>query len=352
MVASGVEGANRRLLLKTAVLAGVASATGSAAAQTARQPEGWRLTFRPRVLKIIDLPREQTEAWIVMAVVEAPVDVQVRINGLEVSYFAGESLVKTERHTGASAEAMALRGAPPRGDVYRPLGLRLLCRERASLAIDRMRCVVSLEGIGDVSGETAITTYAQRTELIFPFRGPGIVTQGNFANGGHRNASGGFAIDAMALAENYAPQRAAAFAVNTDLAGYGHPLIAPAAGIIVTARGDRPDQPVPGESNPDFHVPELRGAGDPGNHIVIDHGNGEFSLVAHMMAGSLVVAEGQRAERGQQIGRLGNSGDSFAPHVHYHLQEGANIQTSTGLPCRFSNVNRDRFDRGEFFLAT
>ena len=75
-------------------------------------------------------------------------------------------------------------------------------------------------------------------------------------------------------------------------------------------------------------------------------------MVAHFMAGSLAVREGERVAQGQRIGRLGNSGDSFAPHVHYQLQDGAAWQSASGLPCRFANVQSQRLDRGEFFTAS
>lgn len=109
---------------------------------------------------------------------------------------------------------------------------------------------------------------------------------------------------------------------------------------------------MPGENNEDFHLPEFRGSGDPGNHLVIDHGNGEFSLVAHLMAGSLAVREGERVALGQRIGRLGNSGDGFAPHVHHQLQDAASWQSASGLPCRNRNLASQRLDRGEFFTAS
>ena len=68
--------------------------------------------------------------------------------------------------------------------------------------------------------------------------------------------------------------------------------------------------------------------------------------------GRVVVREGQRVTQGQLIGRLGNSGDSFAPHVHHQLQDGPSWQSASGLPCRYSNITNQRLDRGEFFTAS
>lgn len=315
---------------------------------------GLRLITRPqRVFKIADLPRERTEAWFVFAIAESAAEVQADLARLTLTYSSGGTDVSRVEYWGEALNAMTVRGLPAPQGTFWPFGLRLIARQPAAANIDRMRVSVSFSGATPpLEGDIAVGTYTQRTDLIFPFRGNGIVTQGFAANGGHRNGSGQFAIDAMALSENYAPQKTEAFAVNTDVVGFGHELVAPGAGVVVIARGDRPDQPVPGESNEEFHLPEFRGAGDPGNHVIIDHGNGEFSKIGHLMAGSLAVREGARVTQGQRIGALGNSGDSFAPHVHHQLQDGANWQSASALPCRYTNISNQRLDRGEYFRAT
>lgn len=317
-------------------------------------PGGLRLVTRPqRVFKIADLPRERTEAWFVFAIAESAAEAQLEPARLSITYFSNGADVSRVEYWGEALNAMIVRGLPAPEGVFWPFGVRLISRQPAAANVDRMHVAIAFNGATPpLEGDIAIATYTQRTDLIFPFRGNGIVTQGGAANGGHRNGSGQFAVDAMGLGENYAPQSSAAFAVNTDVIGFGRELIAPGAGVIAIARGDRPDQPVPGESNEDFHLPEFRGAGDPGNHVIIDHGNGEFSIIAHLKAGSLAVREGAHVTQGQRLGALGNSGDSFAPHVHYQLQDGANWQSASGLPCHFTNVSNQRLDRGEYFRAT
>lgn len=54
-----------------------------------------------------------------------------------------------------------------------------------------------------------------------------------------------------------------------------------------------------------------------GTRIVIDHGNGYETVYAHLS--DLLVRSGQRVSRGDVIGRTGNSGTSFAPHLHYEV---------------------------------
>jgi murein DD-endopeptidase MepM/ murein hydrolase activator NlpD len=75
-----------------------------------------------------------------------------------------------------------------------------------------------------------------------------------------------------------------------------------------------------------------------GNVIVIDHGNGEFSFLAHLNQGSVRVSKGDEVKKGQVIGLLGNSGNSNAPHLHYHLMAGSELFRCDGLPVRFENV--------------
>ncbi len=54
-----------------------------------------------------------------------------------------------------------------------------------------------------------------------------------------------------------------------------------------------------------------------GKYIEIDHGFGFVTRYAHM--NEFKVRKGQRIKRGDQIGTVGNTGSSTAPHVHYEV---------------------------------
>lgn len=54
-----------------------------------------------------------------------------------------------------------------------------------------------------------------------------------------------------------------------------------------------------------------------GNTIIIDHGDGIRSLYAHCSI--LLVSEGQYVQAGQAIARVGNTGRSFGPHLHWEV---------------------------------
>ncbi len=55
-----------------------------------------------------------------------------------------------------------------------------------------------------------------------------------------------------------------------------------------------------------------------GNWVVIDHGNGIVTKYMHHSA--LAVSAGQTVVKGQQIGYVGNTGDSFGAHLHFQVE--------------------------------
>ena len=54
-----------------------------------------------------------------------------------------------------------------------------------------------------------------------------------------------------------------------------------------------------------------------GNCVMIDHGNGVSTLYAHMSA--LNVSEGDSVYQGDMIGRVGSTGNSTGPHLHFEI---------------------------------
>lgn len=52
-----------------------------------------------------------------------------------------------------------------------------------------------------------------------------------------------------------------------------------------------------------------------GNFVKIDHGNGAFTLYAHL--DRVYVTNGQKVSKGQEIGYMGNTGNSYGAHLHF-----------------------------------
>jgi len=69
-----------------------------------------------------------------------------------------------------------------------------------------------------------------------------------------------------------------------------------------------------------------------GNQVVVRIRPGVFATYVHLQPGSIEVGVGAQVRTGQRLGRLGNSGNSTAPHLHFGLSDGPDILTSNSLP--------------------
>jgi hypothetical protein len=113
-----------------------------------------------------------------------------------------------------------------------------------------------------------------------------------------------------------------------DYADYGVDVLAVADGTVVSTLNSLEDQK-PG-TLPDPHTINMQNVD--GNHIVIDLGDGVYAFYAHLQKGSVMVKPGDRVKRGQVLAKLGNTGNTSAPHLHFHLMEGASVLCSNGIP--------------------
>jgi murein DD-endopeptidase MepM/ murein hydrolase activator NlpD len=122
--------------------------------------------------------------------------------------------------------------------------------------------------------------------------------------------------------------------VNGDLhnvhnyAAYGADVIAVADGTVVEILNTLEDQK-PGVL-PDPSTINIQNVD--GNHIVLKLGEGLFAFYAHLEKNSITVAPGDHVKRGQLLAKLGNTGNTSGPHLHFHLMDGPSVLGSSGLP--------------------
>ena len=125
--------------------------------------------------------------------------------------------------------------------------------------------------------------------------------------------------------------------------GYGKAIYAPGPGVVLAMANDIAENWFEDVKATRIGYPKLPAGKDPkdiGNFVLIDHQNGEYSLLIHMKPGSTKVKAGDRVRPGQQIGQIGFAGDSIFPHLHYCLMDGPQVFKAWGLPAYFQNFHR------------
>ena len=117
----------------------------------------------------------------------------------------------------------------------------------------------------------------------------------------------------------------------SNYAFFGQEIYSVAGGTVVATANDRPEQ-APGKLPEGISLQMALG-----NYVVVDIGEGRFAFYAHMQPGSLRVKSGDKVRTGQVLGLLGNSGNTDAPHLHFHVMDGASPLLSNGLPYAFTS---------------
>ena len=201
-----------------------------------------------------------------------------------------------------------------------------------------------------VEVRVAPRAFAPRTALRLPLDGEVFVHDGHDLLAHHRrlDITGdmtthfGIAANFMRYAHDFTIADAQGRLFRTDGAtpedwyGYGVPVLATGEGVVHAMREGMRDNRK--GSGPAFTQAQIMADLTLflGNYVVIDHGNGEYSVFAHLKQGSVRVRTGQRVRAGEAIGQVGMSGDAFLVHLHYQLQSGPAFEE--GLPAYFANV--------------
>ncbi len=120
---------------------------------------------------------------------------------------------------------------------------------------------------------------------------------------------------------------------NASYYCYNQPVLAVADGKVVSVTDNVPEN-VPNSNK--LAVPiTLKTVG--GNDVILDIGHGHYALYGHFIPGSIKVHAGEKVKKGQVLARLGNSGNSTEPHLHFQIMDQPSTLAANGLPYAFDS---------------
>jgi murein DD-endopeptidase MepM/ murein hydrolase activator NlpD len=122
---------------------------------------------------------------------------------------------------------------------------------------------------------------------------------------------------------------------NESWYGYGNEVYAVANATVVRIMDSLPDN-VPLSSD---RVVPVNAETVGGNYVILKLQEGLYAFYAHLKPNSIRVKIGQKVRKGQVIGLLGNSGNSDAPHLHFHLASAPSPLGAEGIPFVFKSYS-------------
>jgi murein DD-endopeptidase MepM/ murein hydrolase activator NlpD len=129
-----------------------------------------------------------------------------------------------------------------------------------------------------------------------------------------------------------------------DCYGWGRPIFSPVAGTVIQVEDGWPerhrvhplrDLAIALKNALTFdptRAQDLRAVA--GNYVIIEMPEA-YAVLAHAQTGSVKVSVGERVVVGQHLANVGHSGNSTSPHLHFHLMDGPDPRTASGVPCCF-----------------
>jgi hypothetical protein len=202
---------------------------------------------------------------------------------------------------------------------------------------------VEVIGMLPIKSEFAKNTYK------FPLRGICYVGIGASFHTGHRwGVPEEFALDIAKLGDDGLTHRGDGTRFE-DYYAYGVEVLAAADGRVISMANDQPEDTAtmqrPGESQEAYtkrqrndQAKRLAKGSVAGNYVMIDHSKNEYSLYAHLQPRSVRVHVGDHVKAGDAIAKLGSSGNSTEPHLHFHVCNKPDPLMCAGIPVNFSNV--------------
>ena len=125
---------------------------------------------------------------------------------------------------------------------------------------------------------------------------------------------------------------------------FGEDVLAVADGTVVSIQDGKP------ETTPNVPmIPETR-EDYGGNHVILEIAPNVFALYVHLHPGSLIVKVGEVVKAGATLAKIGNTGPSMGPHLHFGLSDKPDFFAGRSLPFVFDSftlVGAVDFDTSE-----
>jgi len=261
------------------------------------------------------------------------------------------------------------------GTVLQPNEAILFARQTFAMRGAQTQLRIHVRGLSDgrvveASKSIPIVVEASKTAFRLPLEGTWYVGAGPTLHSHHRTVvAQEFAFDFVKMGERGRTFRDTG-EHRTDFLAYGARVFAAADGKVTSVVDSEPetddDLRKAGESRGAYmtRVKETqmgrigRGANAIiGNHIVIEHAPGEYSVYAHLKPGSIKVKAGDRVRIGDAIAQVGTTGNSTEPHLHFHVCDSPEAMLCAGIPVRFTgievaNADSDRpLQTGDFVIS-
>lgn len=175
--------------------------------------------------------------------------------------------------------------------------------------------------------------YQTKTKLILPFGGTWMVSNGGrtVETNNHMKFEGGDGPKNQLYAYDFRRGHTGNGEKLEDYDVFGEDVLAPGDGVVIQVINGAIDV-LPGERD--------RGVGV-GNMVIIDHQNGEYSLLCHFKHNSIRVTVGDQVKQGDILGLCGNTGNTSEPHIHFNLQDGPRMHTANALSAQFDRIMVD-----------
>ncbi len=124
---------------------------------------------------------------------------------------------------------------------------------------------------------------------------------------------------------------------NANFYGYGAEVVAVADGRVSDLKDGLPENVGSNESS----TRAITLDNIAGNYLILDLGQGRFALYAHLQPGSPRVKLGDKVKAGDVLALLGNSGNSDAPHLHFHLMDANSSLGAERLPYELDTFTQN-----------